>query len=177
MNPCSAPVWRYMLQSVLLEVSALTGEERPTIHAVSIAELKNVCVWEMAVLSVLFSKHILHLTLDYCLKKYSDILTHRSCIWRRQSCNNFCFKNVCTVDFWSFFFFFHTAYNCPSGLVYKPCGPINPATCDPRYGKTKRLFKVVLDGFFPYFYLSTFLRKFSYFIMKCLVTLDIFSKI
>lgn len=32
-----------MLQSVLLEVSALTGGERLTIHAVSIPELKNVC--------------------------------------------------------------------------------------------------------------------------------------
>lgn len=33
-----------MLQSVLLEVSALTGEERQTTPAVSIAELKNLCV-------------------------------------------------------------------------------------------------------------------------------------
>ncbi|TFK08675.1 antigen KI-67 [Platysternon megacephalum] len=23
-------------------------------------------------------------------------------------------------------------YNCPVGKVYKPCGPLNPATCDPR---------------------------------------------
>ncbi|XP_057268802.1 mucin-5AC [Pezoporus wallicus] len=25
------------------------------------------------------------------------------------------------------------SYNCPSSLVYKPCGPINPATCDPSF--------------------------------------------
>ncbi|XP_030338095.1 mucin-5AC-like [Strigops habroptila] len=25
------------------------------------------------------------------------------------------------------------SYTCPSSLVYKPCGPINPATCDPSF--------------------------------------------
>ncbi|XP_033917201.1 mucin-5AC [Melopsittacus undulatus] len=38
------------------------------------------------------------------------------------------------------------SYNCPSSLVYKPCGPINPATCDPSlvelpgYGVTEGCF-------------------------------------
>ncbi|KFQ03876.1 hypothetical protein N330_08263, partial [Leptosomus discolor] len=37
-------------------------------------------------------------------------------------------------------------YNCPANMVYKPCGPINPATCDPSdvelpgYGVTEGCF-------------------------------------
>ncbi|XP_009705146.1 PREDICTED: mucin-5AC-like, partial [Cariama cristata] len=38
------------------------------------------------------------------------------------------------------------SYNCPANMVYKPCGPINPATCDPSpvelpgYGVTEGCF-------------------------------------
>ncbi|XP_030307409.1 mucin-5AC [Calypte anna] len=28
-------------------------------------------------------------------------------------------------------------YTCPASMVYKPCGPINPATCEPSYSKMK----------------------------------------
>ncbi|XP_076199626.1 mucin-5AC [Aptenodytes patagonicus] len=48
------------------------------------------------------------------------------------------------------------SYNCPANMVYKPCGPINPATCDPSsvelpgYGVTEGCFcpegKTLISG-------------------------------
>lgn len=64
------------------------------------------CVLEMVAINVLFSKHILHLTLDYCLQICSDVLTHRSCRWRRQSCSHFCCKKCIYCQFLIFFLLF-----------------------------------------------------------------------
>lgn len=144
------------------------------------------CVCKTVIISVLFSKHIMHLTIDY------HILPTKSPYWQKPQ-----MKAAMPESLWlqddllsifyllstirspfnssSFVLFSHTAYNCPANMEYKPCGSINPATCEPRYGKTKKTNCFSLSFF--YFYLPTSLTKLNYFIIKHLMNLHTLFKI